>query len=126
MILAITGDEFELSRYSTDISAVEEIYNASKAAIVISPSSSRMSKVLGGVAQRTKGSIDTHISGFSVKEGELTINRWYYRQRMEASLKRLIKPWFLTIDSGNFEAYEGTPGSQEIKELTHLHHKTDL
>ena len=41
-----------------------------------------------GVAQRLGGGVDTHVTGLAVPRTASTVNRWYYRQRMEAALAR--------------------------------------
>ena len=53
----------------------------------MAPATSRWARVLPGVAQRLGGRIDTHITGVAV-DGELTVARWYYRQRMEGVIQR--------------------------------------
>ena len=36
------------------------------------------------MAQRLNGRADTHVTGVSVTQGMIGVNRWYYRQRIEA------------------------------------------
>ncbi len=82
----VTGAEFSQSRYATDAAAAEAICKASQATIVVAPATSRWARVLPGVAQRLGGRADTHITGVSVADGKISVNSWYYRQRMEAAL----------------------------------------
>ena len=106
-VLVVEGQAFGQPRYATDAAAAEALVKASAATIVCAPSSSRMSRVLAGVAARVGGEVDTHIAGFSGSNGELVVNRWYYRQRMLGELSRTSRPWFLSIDAGLFERFSG-------------------
>ena len=84
----VTGKDFGQSRYATDAAAAEAICKAAQATIVVAPATSRWNRVLAGVAQRLGGRADTHVTGVSANDGKLAVNRWYYRQRMEAALHR--------------------------------------
>ena len=69
--------------------------------IVIAPSSSRFSRVLPGVAYRLNGATETHITGLNTGQSkDLTVTRWFYRQRIEATLSRTTRPWFLLLEPG--------------------------
>jgi electron transfer flavoprotein alpha subunit len=116
--IAVTGPQFEQSRYSTDAAAIEAIAKAAQATIVIAPMTSRWQRTVPGVAQRLGGKIDTHVTGISVREGRLTVNRWYYRQRMEALLQRTQRPWVILIDGGTYPAWTGQPGSVATEALS--------
>ena len=76
------------SRYATDAAAAEAICKAAQATMVVAPATSRWNRVLPGVAQRLGGRADTHVTGMSVNGDKVSVNRWYYRQRMEATLQR--------------------------------------
>lgn len=102
--LAVDGEAFAQSRYSTDAAAAEAIVRAANPAIVVAAHTSRWARALPGVAERIGASVDTHIVAVSP---ELKVNRWYYRQRMEAVLERAARPWFLLLDSGGSPAYAG-------------------
>lgn len=39
------------------------------------------------------------------------MERWYYRQRMAARIKRSERPWFMALDPGVFEAWKGESAS---------------
>ena len=97
----VTGKDFSQSRYATDAVAAEAICKAAQATIVVAPATSRWNRVLAGVAQRLGGRADTHITGVSASGDKVTVNRWYYRQRMEAALQRSQRPWFILIDPGS-------------------------
>ena len=116
-ILAVTGDDFAASRYSTDTVAVETLVKEAAPTLVLAPTSSRFSRCLPGAAFRCDGRIETHITDIKVIDGAVQIQRWYYRQRMVASLARAQRPWFLVIDSGVFEPWQGTAGSAPVQTL---------
>jgi len=97
----VTGAEFSQSRYATDAAAAEAVCKAAQATIVIAPATSRMARVLPGVAQRLGGRADTHVTGVAVADGKISVNRWFYKQRMEGALTRTQRPWILGIDPGS-------------------------
>ena len=111
----VAGPEFTQSRYATDAAAAEAICRAAQATVVIAPATSRWSRVLAGVAQRLGGRVDTHVTGVSEAGGKPAINRWYYRQRMEAAISRTQRPWFLAIDPGSLPACECGAGTAAVE-----------
>lgn len=113
----VTGDEFAASRYASDAAAAEALVRACEATLVVAPATSRMARALPGAAQRLDGRIDTHVTALKIDDGQVAIERWYYRQRMLATLTRAQRPWFLLIDSGVFEAWSGTPGTAELESV---------
>jgi electron transfer flavoprotein alpha subunit len=113
--LGVVGDEFACSRYATDAAAAEALCRASGATLVIGAGTSRLARCLPGVAQRIEGRADTHVTGLSVAEGKVSVNRWYYRQRMEAALERSHRPWIIVIDPGSQPAWEGAAGVAQIE-----------
>ncbi len=114
-ILAVSGADFGSSRYATDVKASEAIGTASGATIIMAPATSRFSRALPGAAFRLKAVIDTHVSGIQFTDGVLQIHRWYYRQRMMATLTRVARPWILAIDPGVFPVWEGAKGSAKVE-----------
>jgi electron transfer flavoprotein alpha subunit len=106
-ILAVTGDAFTQARYATDAAAAEAIARASGAAIVLAPGTSRWARALPGAAYRLGGRIDTHATGLAAKDDAPAVNRWFYRQRMEAALTRTTRPWFVLLDAGCFAPWSG-------------------
>ncbi len=116
-IYEVSGADFSQSRYSSDAAALEAIVRASKATIVLSPATSRFNRALPGVVQRTGGRIDTHVSGFVLSAGACGIQRWYYRQRMAATLTRSARPWFIAIDPGVFPVWQGSGPSGVTEKL---------
>jgi electron transfer flavoprotein alpha subunit len=108
-VLTAAGPAFAEPRYATDAAAAAALAKASGATVVVCPATSRMARVMGGVAQRLGGRIDTHVSQL-VNEGGPVAVRWYYRQRIEAKVKRKERPWVLLVDPGATAAVkpEGT------------------
>ncbi len=113
--LAVEGSDFAPSRYATDAAAAEALAKAAQATIILAPATSRWNRVLPGVAQRLGGRADTHVTGLSVGNGTLSANRWYYRQRMEAVLRRTQRPWVILIDPGSQPVWEGAPGTATVQ-----------
>lgn len=115
-LLGVCGDEFAASRYSSDAAALEVICRAAEATIVLAPSTSRLARSLPGVAHRMSGKIDTHITSVTSDNG-IAVNRWFYRQRIEAMLQRSARPWFLLVDSGTHAPWQGAAGRAQLELL---------
>jgi len=111
----VSGAEFTQARYATDAAAAEAICRAAQATIVVAPATSRWNRVLAGVAQRLGGRVDTHVTGVTEAGGKPAINRWYYRQRMEATISRAERPWCLAIDPGSLPACECGAGTATVE-----------
>jgi electron transfer flavoprotein alpha subunit len=116
-IFAVTGADFEHPRYASDAAAIEAICRAVSPDVVIAPGTSRVLRVLAGAAQRLNAHIDTHITSVEVSEGVVSAKRWLYRQRMEAVIRREVRPWFLALDSGCHAPWTGKPGSAQFQVL---------
>jgi electron transfer flavoprotein alpha subunit len=114
-ILAVTGDAFAAPRYSTDAAAAEALCRASGAPLVLAPSTSRWARALPGVAYRLGGRVDTHATGIAAQGGAPAVNRWFYRQRMEAQLTRAQRPWVILLDSGCFAPWSGGAGAATVE-----------
>jgi electron transfer flavoprotein alpha subunit len=115
--LAASHPALAQARYSTDAAAAEAVVRAAQASIVIAPATSRWNRVLPGVAQRLGGRVDTHAAGVAASEGAVSISRWYYRQRMEATLRRSQRPWFILIDPGAYAPWQGQLGAANVEPL---------
>ena len=113
--VGVEGAEFAVSRYASDAAAAEAITKTAQATVILAPATSRWNRVLPGVAQRLGGRADTHVTGLSTVGGKLSVNRWYYRQRMEASLQRTQRPWFILIDPGSQPAWQGEAGTASVQ-----------
>jgi electron transfer flavoprotein alpha subunit len=98
-VLAAEDPALAEPRYATDAAAAAALAKASGASIVVAPATSRMARVMAGVAQRLGGRVDTHVTQLA-DEGGPTAVRWYYRQRIEAKLRRKDRPWVLLVDPG--------------------------
>ena len=113
----VTGAEFSQSRYATDAAAAEAICKAAQATVVVAPATSRWARVLPGVAQRLGGRADTHVTGVAVADGKISVNRWYYRQRMEGALTRMQRPWLIGIDPGSQTACDCGAGTAAVENI---------
>ena len=98
-----------------DRTAVAALVEQADPTLVLAPTTARFSRCLPGAAFRCDGRIETHITGIEIVEGTLQVQRWYYRQRMVARLSRAHRPWFLLIDSGVFEPWQGPAGSADVQ-----------
>jgi len=105
--LKVEGTAFQQPRYASDVAAAAALVKACNPTMVIAPSTSRMLRFLPGLAARTGGVADTHITGIEVSEGSIVATRWFYRQRIETKIQRkAVKPWFFTLESGINPALE--------------------
>jgi electron transfer flavoprotein alpha subunit len=111
----VTGADFSQSRYATDAAAAEAICKAAQATIVVAPATSRWARVLPGIAQRLGGRADTHVTEVAVADGNISISRWYYRQRMEGVSTRTQRPWFIGIDPGSQSACDCGAGTAAVE-----------
>ncbi len=114
-IYKVESKELSQAVYATDAAAVEALCRAAKATIVVSSGTSRVNRVLPGVAQRLEGRIDTHICELNSENSTLIVNRWYYRQRMNVAMTRLHRPWFILSDPGSFAPWNGESGSVDAE-----------
>ena len=112
----VAGPDFALPRYASDSAAAEAICRTANPTIVLSPSTSRFARVMAGVAHRVRGKIDAHITAVT-SNGEISAGRWFYRQRVEATLSRSARPWFLIIDSGTHAAWQGEAGTANVESV---------
>ena len=111
----VTGADFTQARYATDAAAAEAVCKAAQATIVMAPATSRWMRVLPGVAQRLGGRADTHITGVAAPDGKISVNRWYYRQRMESTQSRTQRPWILAVDPGSQTPCECGGGTAAVE-----------
>ena len=111
----MSGEAFSQPRYSTDAAAAEAICRASGVTLVLAPSTSRWARALPGVAYRLGGRVDTHATAIAAREGAPAVNRWFYRQRMEATLTRSQRPWVVILDSGCYSPWMGDAGTAAVQ-----------
>jgi electron transfer flavoprotein alpha subunit len=74
--------------------------------------------VLPGVAQRLGGRADTHVTDVRAGDGKISVNRWYYRQRMEGVLTRTQRPWVIGLDPGSQTAGDCGAGTATVEVVT--------
>ncbi len=115
--LAAARPELSQSRYSTDAAAAEALCRAAGASLILVPANSRTARIMAGVAQRLGGRVDTHATGIAANDGAVTITRWYYRQRMEATQQRTQRPWVILLDSGCHTAWKGEAGTANVESV---------
>jgi electron transfer flavoprotein alpha subunit len=111
----VAGADFSRARYASDAAAAEALCKAAQATLVVAPATSRWARVLPGVAHRLGGRADTHVTGVADANGKPGISRWYYRQRMEGTLTRTQRPWFMLIDPGSQTACECGAGTAKVE-----------
>ena len=116
--LAVDGEDFASARYATDAAACEALIRASQATLVITAATSRSSRVMAGVTHRVGGCVDTHVSAIAADSGSVTLTRWFYRQRIEASLTRTQRPWVLLLDPGAHTPWQGVSGPVTLELIT--------
>jgi len=116
--LAVEGEEFGASRYSTDAAAATALVEAAEATVVLAAATSRLNRALPGVAQRVGGGIDTEVTAVAAVDGAPQVQRWYYRQRMVARVGREQRPWFILLSPGVYQAWDGTAASAEVETVT--------
>ena len=112
--LGVSGAEFAQPRYATDAAACEALCRVANATIVLAPATSRLARVLAGVAQRLNGVVDTHVTSVAVTDTAPVATRWFYRQRIEASLQRTARPWLMLVESGCRPAWQGPAASANV------------
>lgn len=115
--LCVSGGEFNSQRYASDAAAATALCQATGAALVLAPATSRWNRVLSGVAQRLGGRVDTHVTGVAAQAGEPAVTRWCYRQRIETTLTRTLRPWFILIDPGSHAAGQWGAGTAKVEEI---------
>ena len=111
----VAGADFRQPRYATDAAAAEALCRTAQATVVVVPATSRWSRVVPGVAHRLDGRADTHVTGVAAANGAISVNRWYYRQRMEGVLTRTQRPWIIAVDPGSQTACECGAGTASVQ-----------
>lgn len=116
-LLAVEGPAFGPARHATDAAAAAALIRSAQATLVLAAGTSRWSRALPAAAHRCQGCIDTHATGWAMVDGSLAITRWYYRQRMEAQLRRTPRPWLILFDPGIFPPWDGAPGPAQAQRV---------
>jgi len=89
-----------------------------EATLVIAPGTSRFARTLPGAAHRLGGSADTQVTGIQIDDGQPVAERWFYRQRIRATLSRDQRPWVLLVASGVAPAWDGESGSASVETVS--------
>lgn len=110
----VAGAEFACARYASDTAAAEALARAAEATLILAAGTSRFNRALPGLAHRLNGRVDTHVTGATAGP-TLAINRWFYRQRMEAVLQRIQRPWILLLESSGGTVWQGAPGVASVQ-----------
>ena len=120
-LLTVSGEAFAQARYATDAAGCEALCRAAEASIVLAPASVRFARIAAGVSHRLGGTIDTHITDVRVTGGAIEATRWFYRQRIEAVIRRDANPdagpWFLLLDAGTHAPYAGEPAAAQVEPI---------
>ena len=116
-ILAVTGQDVAQPRYASDAAAVETISRAADPTLILAPSTSRFSRILPGVSVRLGGQTDTHITKLDVADGAVSATRWFYRQRIEAVIRRTARPWILLLEGGCHQPWSGAAGVANVENM---------
>jgi electron transfer flavoprotein alpha subunit len=116
-VLVVGGEPFAQPRYASDAAACEALCRAAQPTIALAPASSRCVRVTAGLAHRLGGVIDTHITAIANKEG-LEVTRWFYRQRIEGTLRREGSPWFLLLDGDAYPQYACTSSEPVVEQIS--------
>jgi electron transfer flavoprotein alpha subunit len=116
-LLAVSGEAFAQARYASDVIAAEALCRAAEATIVLVPGTSRFTRIAAGVAHRLGGFIDTHITALGGMNS-VEASRWFYRQRVEAVIRRDVRPWILLLDAGTHAAFAGESQPIQIEQVT--------
>lgn len=119
-VFGVSGEDFALPRYASDAAALTAMAEKAGARHVVGAATSRLARVLPGVAQRLGGKVDTQLTGLEAKDGKAVATRWYYRQRMFGEVTREVSgengPWVMTVAPGVFEPFAGG-GSADVEML---------
>lgn len=115
--LGVSGSEFADSRYASDAEAAALLIRSAEAAIVMAPATMRLRRALPGAAYRVEGAVETQVSGLEIKDGRVVAERWYYRQRMRASIQQKRRPWCMLLEAGVDKPWQGAAGSATVEQV---------
>ncbi len=115
--LGVSGDDFAQPRYASDAAAIEALCRSVNPDVVVCGSTSRINRVLPGVAHRLGGCGELNATAVDVDDNGVTVARWFYRQRMRAVLRREKHPLLVALGSGSYPAWQGDAGSAQIEKV---------
>ena len=116
-VYSVSGEAYSVSRYKTDAFAAQSIATEAGATIVLGAAGIRWNRIAAGVAQRLEGVFDSQVTAAAVDAGTVSIDRWFYRQRMKGTLSRSKRPWVLTVSAGASQPAASTGGESEVIQL---------
>jgi electron transfer flavoprotein alpha subunit len=116
--LGAASPDLAQARYASDAAAAEAVAKAAGATIVVAPGTSRMARVMPGVAHRLGGKADTHVTALEAGPDGVAATRWVYRQRIETVVGRAARPWVLLLDPGCRAPLAAAPGSATVEAVT--------
>lgn len=113
-VFGVSGPEFGVSRYATDVAAAAALCQAAQATLVVAAGTARFLRSIPGAAQRLGGRADTHVTATTAANGSTGVTRWLYRQRIEAVLERATRPWFILTDPGSQPTWAGAAATATV------------
>jgi electron transfer flavoprotein alpha subunit len=116
--LAAQSPELLAAQYASDAAAVEALARTASATIVIGAHTSRLARVAAGAALRLSGQVDTHVGGISGSDNRPAVTRWFYKQRIEGTVRRSQRPWVVLLDPGTAEPYSGSAAEVALECVT--------
>ncbi len=63
------------------------------------------------------GRADTHATAVSVHDNAPAVTRWFYRQRIEAVAQRTGRPWFILLEPGSAQPWQGAAGTVAVENV---------
>ncbi|MBN2177620.1 MAG: hypothetical protein JW722_08200 [Demequinaceae bacterium] len=117
-VLGVSGPEFAVSRYSSDVAAAAALVSTSDATIIVAPATPRFCRALPGAAARLDGRIETQVTAISAEGDAVEAERWFYRQRIVAKFSRSQRPWFLLTSPGAFEPASAEAGKATLEAVS--------
>ncbi len=116
-VLGVSGAEFAVSRYASDVAAAAALVSTSGATIIVAPATPRFCRALPGAAARLDGRIETQVTALTAEGDAVHAERWFYRQRIVATLSRSQRPWFLLTSPGAFEPAPAESGKASLESV---------
>ncbi len=117
-VYSVAGEAFAASRYKSDAAAAQAISEASGATIIMGPSTVRWNRIAAGLAQRLGGVFDSQVTAISASNDNISIDRWFYRQRMKGTLSRTTRPWVMSVAPGACEPASDAGSESEVIEVS--------
>lgn len=57
------------------------------------------------------------VTALETADAGISVKSWFYRQRLEATLQRDVRPWFLLVDSGCNDPWTGVAGNASVEPI---------